>query len=199
MDSLELLHGLQAHDDEAFRTIARTYGKSVYERLLARSGNPELAKQALKAALTDLYAAVSAADNRDPVEALLFTFAERAQSAMQQNAGNERMEAPVRSAADAGDNTSAMREAKATARGLETDNRRAPVGAGADMPLAQQALPPDSGPKKHGFGRTAAVILLCAGILLMLWVIAGLLMDLELLSPVDLGYEWFNRQIAPWF
>lgn len=199
MDSLELLHGLQAHDDEAFRTIARTYGKSVYERLLARSGNPELAKQALKAALTDLYAAVSAADNRDPVEALLYAGAERAQSAMQQNAGNERMEAPVRSAADAGDNTSAMREAKATARGLETDNRRAPVGAGADMPPAQQALPPDSGPKKHGFGRTAAVILLCAGILLMLWVIAGLLMDLELLPPVDLGYEWFNRQIAPWF
>ena len=197
MDSLELLHGLQAHDDEAFRTIARTYGKSVYERLLARSGNPALAKQALKAALTDLYAAVSAADNRDPVEALLFTFAERAQSAMQQNAGNERMEAPVRSAADAGDNTSAMREAKATAHGLETDNRRAPVGAG--MPPAQQALPPDSGPKKHGFGRTAAVILLCAGILLMLWVIAGLLMDLELLPSVDLGYEWFNRQIAPWF
>ncbi len=197
MDSLELLHGLQAHDDEAFRTIARTYGKSVYERLLARSGNPALAKQALKAALTDLYAAVSAADNRDPVEALLFTFAERAQSAMQQNAGNERMEAPVRSAADAGDNTSAMREAKATARGLETDNRRAPVGA--DMPPAQQALPPDSEPKKHGFGRTAAVILLCVGILLMLWVIAGLLMDMELLPPVDLGYEWFNRQIAPWF
>ena len=191
MDSLELLHGLQAHDDEAFRTIARTYGKSVYERLLARSGNPELAKQALKAALTDLYAAVSAADNRDPVEALLFTFAERAQSAMQQNAGNERMEAPVRSAADAGVST------QATARGLETDNRRAPVGA--DMPPAQQALPPDFGPKKHGFGRTAAVILLCAGILLMLWVIAGLLMDMELLPPVDLGYEWFNRQIAPWF
>lgn len=199
MDSLELLHGLQAHDDEAFRTIARTYGKSVYERLLARSGNPELAKQALKAALTDLYAAVSAADNRDPVEALLYAGAERAQLVMQQNAGNERMEAPVRSAADAGVSTQAMREAKATARGLETDNRRAPVGAGADMPPAQQALPPDSGPKKHGFGRTAAVILLCAGILLMLWVIAGLLMDLELLPPVDLGYEWFNRQIAPWF
>lgn len=197
MDSLELLHGLQAHDDEAFRTIARTYGKSVYERLLARSGNPALAKQALKAALTDLYAAVSAADNRDPIEALLYAGAERAQSAMQQNAGIGRMEEPMRSAADAGVSTQAIREAEATAHGLETDNRRAPVGA--DMPPAQQALPPDSGPKKHGFGRTAAVILLCAGILLMLWVIAGLLMDMELLPSVDLGYEWFNRQIAPWF
>ena len=86
MDSLELLYGLQAHDDEAFRTIARTYGKSVYERLLARSGNQKLAKQALKTALTELYSAVSATDSRDPIEALLYAEAERAQAAMQQNA-----------------------------------------------------------------------------------------------------------------
>ena len=51
----------------------------------------------------------------------------------------------------------------------------------------------------HNRMQFLAVILLCAGILLMLWVIAGLLMDLELLPPVDLGYEWFNRRIAPWF
>ena len=33
MDSLQLLHGLKARDDEAFRMMVLTYGRPVYERL----------------------------------------------------------------------------------------------------------------------------------------------------------------------
>ena len=43
------------------------------------------------------------------------------------------------------------------------------------------------------------VILLLAGIAAALWVMAGLLMDLQILPEFDLGYEWFNANIAPWF
>ena len=73
------------------------------------------------------------------------------------------------------------------------------IEATGTAPPAQRQLLPDPVIRKHRLGRTAAVILLSIGILLMLWIIAGLLMDMELLPYVDLGYAWFNRQIAPWF
>ena len=43
------------------------------------------------------------------------------------------------------------------------------------------------------------VLLLLAGIAAALWIMAGLLMDLQILPQFDLGYEWFNANIAPWF
>ena len=45
----------------------------------------------------------------------------------------------------------------------------------------------------------AAAIALFAGILAALWVIAGLLMDMGFLPYIDMGYSWFNMNIAPWF
>ena len=48
-------------------------------------------------------------------------------------------------------------------------------------------------------GRLAAAIALFAGILAALWVIAGLLMDMGFLPYIDMGYSWFNMNIAPWF
>ena len=48
-------------------------------------------------------------------------------------------------------------------------------------------------------GRLAAAIALSAGILAALWVIAGLLMDMGFLPYIDMGYSWFNMNIAPWF
>ena len=197
MDSLELLYGLQAHDDEAFRTIARTYGKSVYERLLARSGNQKLAKQALKTALTELYSAVSATDSRDPIEALLYAEAERAQAAMQQNACDVLLEETLRPIARARGKGEPLQEPDMLAAGFGTVQPC--IEATRTAPPAQRQPLPDPVIRKHRLGRTAAAILLSIGILLMLWIIAGLLMDMELLPYVDLGYAWFNRQIAPWF
>ena len=45
----------------------------------------------------------------------------------------------------------------------------------------------------------ATAIALSAGILAALWVITGLLMDMGFLPDIDMGYSWFNMNIAPWF
>lgn len=57
--------------------------------------------------------------------------------------------------------------------------------------------------KGHGFFRTlgfaVCFFVLLAGILAALWVVAGLLMDMGFLPEWDLGYQWFNIHVAPWF
>ena len=82
MESRELLCRIKAGDDEAFRTMVLTYGKPVYLRLLERSGNKEVAKEALREALIDLYITVKMANSKDPVEALLYSRAEEIQADM---------------------------------------------------------------------------------------------------------------------
>ena len=53
--------------------------------------------------------------------------------------------------------------------------------------------------KERRAGRVVAAIFLSMGILWLLWIAAGLLMDMDLIPTVDLGYEWFNQNIALWF
>lgn len=60
---------------------------------------------------------------------------------------------------------------------------------------ASMAQPAKSG----GFGFGLGVGILVLGILAALWVIVGLLMDMSILPNLDLGYSWFNANIAPWF
>ena len=149
MESRELLCRIKAGDDEAFRTMVLTYRKPVYLRLLERSGNKEVAKEALREALIDLYITVKMANSKDPVEALLYSRAE--------------------------------------------EIKRADVQP-SDIPIQVKAEK-----RPWSAGRLAAAIALSAGILAALWVIAGLLMDMGFLPDIDMGYSWFNMNIAPWF
>ena len=56
-----------------------------------------------------------------------------------------------------------------------------------------------SGKRKGRFGFALCVVLLLFGITAALWVILGLLMDMNYIPELDLGYHWFNVNIAPWF
>lgn len=74
----------------------------------------------------------------------------------------------------------------------------------ADTPkprLAQEPVEADtkSSGKSSGLGFGLGVGILVLGILAALWVIVGLLMDMNILPELDLGYSWFNTAIAPWF
>ena len=57
--------------------------------------------------------------------------------------------------------------------------------------------------KKDGkVGTTLFVVALSGlivGILCVLWVLIGLLMDLGIMPEVDLGYSWFSTNVFPWF
>ena len=53
--------------------------------------------------------------------------------------------------------------------------------------------------KKGGFLYSLCMFLLIAAIIAVIWVIVGLLMDMNFIPAYDLGYSWFNANILPWF
>lgn len=53
--------------------------------------------------------------------------------------------------------------------------------------------------RRTSFGRVLSTIFLILLILLLLWAIAGILMSINLLPRLDLGYAWFNRVCFPLF
>ena len=57
----------------------------------------------------------------------------------------------------------------------------------------------DTAEKKGGFLYHICVWLLILAIVLVIWVILGLLMDMNLIPYYELGYTWFNTNVLPWF
>lgn len=53
--------------------------------------------------------------------------------------------------------------------------------------------------KKGGFLYHICVWLLILAIVLVIWVILGLLMDMNFIPYYELGYTWFNTNVLPWF
>ena len=53
--------------------------------------------------------------------------------------------------------------------------------------------------KNGGFLYYICVWLLILAIVLVIWVILGLLMDMNLIPYYELGYTWFNTNVLPWF
>ena len=179
MESRELLCRIKAGDDEAFRTMVLTYGKPVYLRLLERSGNKG-DRGALGEARSDRYSATKMANSKDLVEALLYSRAEEIQADM------------LRRSCERLFYTATNANAPELPR-TQPEIKRADVQP-SDIPIQAKAEK-----RPWSAGRLAAAIALSAGILAALWVIAGLLMDMGFLPYIDMGYSWFNMNIAPWF
>ena len=83
----------------------------------------------------------------------------------------------------------------------EADNKKegTPETAVTGLPEVTEA---PKKKKRSFFSRllyTLNVLLLVAGIVIALWAMAGLLMSLDILPELDLGYSWFNANIANWF
>lgn len=53
--------------------------------------------------------------------------------------------------------------------------------------------------KTGGFLYSLCIFFLVSAILAVIWVILGLLMDMNFIPNYDLGYAWFNTNVLPWF
>lgn len=120
------------------------------------------------------------ASSKDPVEALLYKRAEEIQADM------------LRRSCERLFYTATNANAPELPR-TQPEIKRADVQP-SDIPILAKAEK-----RPWSAGRLAAAIALSAGILAALWVIAGLLMDMGFLPYIDMGYSWFNMNIAPWF
>ena len=86
------------------------------------------------------------------------------------------------------------RDAAEITRETEKTQKKSAVSA---HKKAKKAKRPVSGSGRFGFGLCVALLVL--GMAAALWVILGLLMNMNLIPQIDLGYEWFNLHVAPWF
>lgn len=60
-------------------------------------------------------------------------------------------------------------------------------------------IKPSAAPKRPRRGRGFARFLLILLLLALLWALAGVMMDIQLIPAYNLGYRWFNETVYPLF
>ncbi|MBQ7092214.1 MAG: hypothetical protein IJN83_06135 [Clostridia bacterium] len=200
MDAQEILSRIKQQDKETFRRLVTEYGKGLYLKLYAASGDSDAARRATKAAFTELYLALNSQQSPDVIESLLYSIGERKQREILQEQTmkltSECLAQVVELPAEP-----VIKELKTenvkpiqpviveeTVCGEETANQTA-----GDIPVVVQKEEPAQ--KGMGFWQVVFALLVMAG----LWVAVGALMGDGYLPKYDLGYRWFNMNIANWF
>ena len=198
MDNNELLIRMKEKDEDAILQFMHAHGEKLYSRLLLRLGDRSLADKAFRDTIISFCKTITADDSSDPVEALLFGYADRAS----EDILKESLDAVIGDTlADAGALTRASAGAVAPAadKAPASSAEAQPEEASA-APAAVPEVPEQKGKARGGKGLFGlGLVVLSLGIAAVLWVILGLLMDMQLLPEIDLGYSWFSANIAPWF
>lgn len=200
MDAQEILSRIKQQDKETFRRLVTEYGKGLYLKLYAASGDSDAARRATKAAFTELYLALNSQQGPDVIESLLYSIGERKQREILQEQTmkltSECLAQVVELPAEPvikelkTENVKPIQHVivEETVCGEETANQTA-----GDIPVVVQKEEPAQ--KGMGFWQVVFALLVMAG----LWVAVGALMGDGYLPKYDLGYRWFNMNIANWF
>lgn len=178
----ELFNRIRSRDKDSFQVLTENYGWKLYSYIRKKEDNREAADQLFSDTLARFHNNVDQYGCEDPIEAMLCLYAD------------ELMEKePARQAAP--------QEMYCTPH--------VPVSAPPQPMTAPQAAPVQKPKpkKKHSAGAFFAnffyvlcILFLVIGILAALWFLTGILVDMNVLpSHWDLGYSWFNENIANWF
>ena len=205
---VEIINKIKKQDAEALRELVNLYGKRMYLRLYEKSGNREIALEAVKEAFIELYVAIRSSQSSDVMESILYSTAEKKQQILMRREPEQIMDACIN---DLLTDRADLREKVVQVQVCE------PVEMKTDAPEKKQEsvvnpismeAPSDdadlielsvSKAQSHGVGRGLAIAVLSVCAAAMLWVIAGLLMDMGFSPEADLGYAWFNANVTPWF
>ncbi len=203
-----LLKRINSGDREAFKAVYDEYGRGMYLTALKTLNSEAAARSVVKQAFLNLHRELlNAADDIDiPVrirelmdhEILLMKIVGAHGSLDSATLDNEAF-------------TSAKPAPEASsARGAFEDEGSAVAN---ELPLLERAraymeadgaLPPEAVSKKAPvrpkrrsgwFGKLLLFLLL----FILLWALAGVLMDVKVLPAYDLGYRWFNQTVYPLF
>jgi DNA-directed RNA polymerase specialized sigma24 family protein len=201
---------ISAGDREAFKAVYSEYGRGVFLAAMKALGSEADARVVVKQTFLNLHRdLLNAADDVDiPVRIRELTEHELLLTKILRNKG-------VFDAAAQGESlggyTSAYRPGGASARSVY-DAEDLPEESEPLPPLertyaymeadrvfaskrSEEAPIPAKAKKRGGFQSVLVVLLL----LVLLWALAGVLMDIRVIPAFDLGYRWFNQTIFPLF
>lgn len=191
MSDLELLNRIKAKDRDAFVELMRKYGTSLYSRMLSKLGDRQLADAAFKETMVGFYKSLTENEGEDAVSALLSGYADNVSDRILGDYFEHMVE-----------NTANCVESSELSK-LELPVPEPKAGAVTERDKCMSQPIQDSGNNDaEGISRGGwifAVGLLSTCALIVFWVIIGLLVGMDVLPEIDLGYTWFNENIAEWF
>lgn len=226
MKNIALLYRIHVGDDEAFRQLYAYYSQPVYKTLLEQCQDKQLARKMLKSIFREVYAKLKSADQIDSVgfwlSALTKTqlerhLGEKPESAAAHEQLPDAQPKPVKPRPVLQEAAPAVKfpvqaaqlaavpiqTAQPTAVPMQTEQPAAiPAQPVAMLRQAAQAAADEENSKVRERRRTGhflTPVVLIILILGVLWVNAGLLMELKVLPEVDLGYAWFNMHVFSLF
>lgn len=82
-----------------------------------------------------------------------------------------------------------------TLRVVEPAPRQKPLPPAPPPAPAESLLEEFEAPPRAGFFARLSIFVSCLMIAALLWTIAGLLMSLDILPDMNLGYDWFNANV----
>ena len=189
-DTNDLLNRAKQKDIDAYMQLMYMYGSKVHKRLLEQIGDRNLADAAFQKTTTGFYKMLTKNPDEDAVETILNFYADcMVRQTVTQNIPNTTESRPEQRAV-------IKPEEQPQRKPQETPPEQI---AHADEPAEQRPEKRKQKKKKKSgsVGLTIGIVLLILGILAVLWIIAGLLMDMHVLPELDLGYSWFDTHIAP--
>lgn len=201
---------INSGDREAFRSVYNEYGRGVFLTAVKALGSEAEARAVVKQTFLNLHRELlNAVEDIDlPVRIHELTEHELMLAKIIRNKG-------VFDAAAQGGSVGAAYAASGSAASSARNAFAGGDPAGPDAPLpplerayaymeadrvfasrrsGENRSEPGSG-RRGGFLRFLLILLL----LILLWVLAGVLMDVQLIRAYDLGYSWFNETIYPLF
>ena len=175
-DLKALFRTVRGRDRASFDALSEAYGWKLYSHIRKNTEDREEADRIFSETFDSFYDAVEDYEGNDPIEALLFSCADRLLPESRPGDGSR--------------------------KNADTMGRWA-IGQEAGFTLPP--VPPDTleSPKKESAWVTVfyvfCIILLVIGIAAAVWVMLWMLMSMNLIPEMDLGYSWFNQHILEIF
>lgn len=227
MNSHELQKRIQGGDRDAFRELYAVCGQGVYLTAQEALGDADAARDAVKQIFLNLHHEILSSDHPLDIDARLLALTEEELRTRRILGGDlsaePASEAPPAPIAPPASEAPPATEAKPAPEAPSAPQEAAPPPPAPD-PIEEAApySPPLERAQAHmeadeelarrrkkreqraerpsgQRGNAVITILIVIFLLLFLWVLAGILMDFEILPRIELGYRWFNESVFPLF
>ena len=168
-----LFKKVKGRDAASFDALSENYGWKLYSYIRKNTQDRASADRIFSDTFSRFYDAVEGYEGEDPIEALLFSCAD-------QSAG----------------------EASIPEKGEERPMGQWAIGQEAGFslpPVHAQGTMEKRDPLWLRLFYGISIVLLVIGILAALWIMAYMLMSMNLIPAADIGYSWFNTHIANLF